>query len=221
MKKITFIFLLIALLTSVSAQQNDAVGTLALQIEKKITPSFSAAIYSQIAFHENYSETGYALFDLGLNYRLNSNFTLGVNYRILSLRNLENNYDQRQFLYTDIAWSKGKGDFTLNVRSRYLTKFYGSHFSETENFRLNRHYLRNKVLLKYELNYTYSVFVATEQIYRLDQLDKTEQMRYSTGVNYRINTRNRFQLTFSISEQVNKKYPDTNYTTGLTYYYKF
>lgn len=221
MKKNSLFILLSILITSVFAQQNDAVGTMAIQIEKKITPSFSASLYNQIAFNENYSEFGYALFDLGLNYRLNNNFTLGVNYRILSLRNLENNYDQRQFLYSDIAWSKGKGDFTLNVRCRYLTKFYGLHFSESENFKINKHYLRNKVLLKYELNYTYSIFVSTEQIYRLDQLDKTEQWRFSGGVNYRINTRNRFQISFSISEQVNKKAPDTNYTTGLTYYYKF
>ncbi|MBP9797258.1 MAG: DUF2490 domain-containing protein [Chitinophagales bacterium] len=221
MKTISFYLLFSLFLTTVSAQQNDAVGSLAIQLEKKITPSFSASFYNQYAFNENYSEVGYALFDLGLNYRLNSNFTVGINYRILSLKNLENNYDQRQFLYGDVAWSKNKGDFTLNIRSRYLTKYYGTHFAENENFRVNKHYLRNKVLLKYELNYTYSVFVSTEQIYRLDHLYKTEQWRYAGGLNYRINTRNRLQLSYSISQQVNKKAPDRNYTTGLTYYYKF
>ena len=221
MKKTLISILFSVILTIAVGQQNDAVGTIAIQIEKKITPSFSTSLYHQIALNENYSELGYAIFDLGLNYRLNSNFTVGINYRILSLRNLENNYDQRQFLYGDIAWSKNKGDFTLNIRTRYLTKYYGTHFVENENFKANKHYLRNKVLLKYELNYTYSVFVSTEQIYRLDNLYKTELWRYSGGLNYRINIRNRLQLSFSISKQINKKAPDRNYTTGLTYYYKF
>lgn len=221
MKKTLTSIIFSVILTIAFGQQNDAVGTIGIQIEKKITSSFSTSLYHQIALNENYSELGYAIFDLGLNYRLNNNFTLGFNYRILSLRNFENNYELRQFLYGDISWTKGKGDFTINARCRYLTKFYGTNFSEEENFKANKHYLRNKLLLKYELNYNYSIFVSTEQIYRLDQYNKTDQWRYSGGLNYRINTQNRIQISFTISEQVNKKATDTNYTTGLTYYYKF
>lgn len=65
------------------------------------------------------------------------------------------------------------------------------------------------------------MFVSDEQIYRLDLLNKTEQWRYTAGLNYQINTHNRLQLSYSIIRDVNTRQPDTNYIAGVTYYFKF
>ncbi len=202
-------------------QQQDAIGTVAIQIEKKINRTYSVAFYNQYGFNENYTELGYSIYDLGTNIKLNSNFTLGLNYRIASIRSDENTYFERNYYYADLSWNKSFGDFSLSARSRYLTKQYGWHTNEELNYKPNNHYLRNKIQLKYEINYTYSIFVSSEQVYRLDIIDETEQMRFTGGVNYQFNNKNRLQLSHTVLQELNRKAPDTRFITGLTYYFKF
>ena len=75
--------------------------------------------------------------------------------------------------------------------------------------------------LKYAINYNYSIYAGCEQIYRLDLRNETEQLRYGGGINYQINSKNKLQLSYIISREQNRAKPDTNFTTGLTYYFKF
>lgn len=203
------------------AQQNDAVGTVGVQLEKKINRTFSVVYYSQLALNENYTELGYALFDFGTNIKLNSRFTFGANYRVATIKGLDNQFDERYFLYSDLSYNKSFGDFVINIRTRFVTKQYGFHSNEDLNYKDDKHYFRNKIQLKYEFNYNYSLFVSDEQIYRLDLLNKTEQWRYTAGINYQINAYNRLQFSYSINRDVNTRQPDTNYITGITYYFKF
>jgi hypothetical protein len=203
------------------AQQKDAVGTIAVQVEKKINRTFSLAFFNQYGFNENYTEAGFALYDFGTNIKLNNNFSLGLNYRAASIRTDANTYAKRTFYYSDINWNKHFGDISINIRSRFVTKMYGAHLNEALNYKTNNHYLRNKIQLKYAINYTYSCFVSGEQIYRLDSKDETEQFRYSGGVSYQFDNKNKVQLAFTLLEETNTKTPDIRYITGLTYYFKF
>lgn len=202
-------------------QQNDAVGTVAYQLEKKLTRGIAITWYNQYGFNQNLSELGYSIFDLGSDLKLNSHFTVGINYRYASVRSLENTYYDRQFIYSDLSWNKSIGNFNINARTRFVTKFNGTHFIENLNYRDNNHYFRNKIQVKYGINYNYSIFVATEQVYRLDLRNETEQLRLSGGVNYQFDSQNRLQLTYTYNQQVNRKSPNTKYITGLTYYFKF
>ena len=203
------------------AQQQDAIGSFAFQIEKKLNQTFSVSYYTQVGFNENITEYGYSLYDLGINIKLTDNFYAGYNYRIANIKSNDNKYLDRQMMYGDLGWVKSFGKFNLNIRTRYLNKWYGWNFDENNNYKDNAHYIRNKIQFKYALNYNYSIYTSLEQIYRLDLRNETEQLRYGAGINYQINTKNKLQLSYILSSEQNKAKPDTNYTTGLTYYFKF
>lgn len=221
MKKILLYLIVMPLCLNVHAQQSDAVFTSGISVEKKITRTWSASTFIQSGFNENYSELGYLLIDGGLGLRLNREWSLEGHYRYGSVRNVANSYDTRQYIYGDVQYVKGIGDFTLIARSRCMVKTYGLYISDENQYRDNKHFLRNRIQLKYDLGPYSDIFLATEQVYRLDDHNESEQFRFSGGYNYTFNVHHRIQLQYTVAQQVNKKAPDTDYITGVTYYFKF
>ncbi len=220
MRCILILFFTLECITSIlKAQQNDAVFTIGINIEKKFTKKMSLSLFNQYGFNENGSEPGYIIFDGGVNYRINRNFSIGANYRLLESRNLNNFYEERQFLYGDISFAKSKGRFSIALRTRYLTKYYS--FNLNENAKSNKHYLRNKATIKYALNENNTVFFSEEQIFRFDTKNQTEQWRSVIGLYHSFNLKNRIELTYAINQQVNNSGPDTDFISGVTYYFKF
>lgn len=221
MKKTGYLIIFLVLSKTIFAQQSDAIGTLGIQIEKKVNRTFSGVFYTQYGFNENFTELGYFLNDFGLNIKLNESFTIGLNYRITEIKLDNNQYQSRYLTYGDISYNKSAGAFFVLARSRFLTKAYGYHFDDELNYKTDAHYLRNKLQVKYEINYNYSVFASGEQIYRLDRENNTDQIRIAAGINYQINKQQRLQFTHTYSRELNTKRPDTNFIYGLTYYFKF
>lgn len=203
------------------AQQRDAGFTGAISIEKKFTKRTSVTFFNLYGLNENGTELGYMILDAGLNYRIDRNFTLGMNYRFGEVRNLQNFYEERQYLYGDIAWAKGWGDFGISLRTRYMTKYYGWGMEDGNNYRASKHYLRNRAAIKYDLDHNNEIFISAEQIFRTDQYDHTENWRYGTGISHRFDQRNRIQFTYTIDRSVNTSRKEIQFISGVTYFYRF
>ena len=221
MKKFVFLLLLYFTSTLLFCQENDAVLLTSINIEKKFNKKTSFTFFNQYAFNENYSELGYFLFDGGLTYKLNRNLSFGLNYRFSENRNLQNFYQDKQVVYGDITWSKGINDFSISLRSRYQVNFYGLSFSETDNYKSNKHFLRNKATIRYRLDTQNAIFLSYEQIYRFDTKDKTDTWRAGAGISHQFNLHHRVEAGYSIYQKVNTKTPDTDYVTSLSYYFRF
>lgn len=203
------------------AQQQDAVFTGAISIEKKLTRSWSATGYVQASLNENVSEFGYALYDAGAGYKITRRLSAELHYRYATIRSTENLLESRQYLYGDLQYVRSFGDVTCIARTRYMVKSYGPLFSEEDNYRDDKHFLRNRLQVKYDLGVHSDIFLAAEQIFRMDGNNETDQMRYSGGYNYTFNMHHRLQLQYTIARDANKREPDTDFISGVTYYYKF
>ncbi len=221
MKRFAIYSLLVLMHIFVYAQQEDAVLLGGINIEKKFDKKTSFTLFNQYAFNENYSELAYFLFDGGLTYRLTRNISFGVNYRFSEIRNLQNFYQDRQTIYGDISYSKGIDDFSIALRTRYQVNYYGLSLQETENYKSNKHFLRNKATLRYKLNPDNTIFVSCEQLYRFDLKDKTDAWRTGAGISHQFNLHHRIELSYSVYQKVNTKSPDTDYVTSLMYYFRF
>lgn len=205
----------------VEAQQQDAVLSGAVQLEKKWNRTFSNTMYMQGALTENYTEPGFGIWDIGTQIRLSTRWSVGVNYRRTAVRTLENTFAPRQFWYGDVNYTYRWNALSLNVRSRYVTKKYSGTLLDGENYRDDRHYLRNRLLVRYDVNYHNDIFIAYEQVYRLDERNETELHRYMMGYAYTFNMHHKLQCTYTIAAQDNRSDPGTDFISGVTYFYRF
>ncbi len=220
--KYYFFYFLIFLCSGISkAQQKDAVFWGGVNFEKKLSKRFSVSLFNQYALNQNLAELGYYFFDVGINFKYNDHVSLSGNYRLSEIRNLDNFYNDRQVLYGDLSYSKGFGNFSFALRTRYQQSYYGLSFTESENYKRNKNFSRNKITIKYKLNRIYSFYISGEQYYRWNNKNRTEAWRSGIGVYYQFNLYNRIELYYLIQQQVNLKNPQTDYISGITYYYKF
>lgn len=203
----------------VSAQQNDAVLWGSLQIEKKISKHFSIAFFNQYIINQNYAELGAFFFDGSLAYKYNSYFSISANYRFINARNRDNFYRNRQQWYIDLAYIKGYGKFSANLRARYQVQYYG--LSLEDNYKSTGIYNRNKLTIRYKLNGYYSVFVSEELFYNLRPIYQLEAYRTFVGLTKQFNLHHKVELSYGIQQQVNLKNKRTDFISGIAYYYRF
>ncbi|MBX7108662.1 MAG: DUF2490 domain-containing protein [Chitinophagales bacterium] len=201
--------------------QNDFRGIVGLNIEKKISRSFSLTLFNQAIFNQNLAELGTCLIDAGINYKLNRNFTLGLDYRFVLSRNLNNAYDNRQLLMADIAYTKGFHNFSLTARVRFSSQYYDQ--LTAENYRPAAFYNRDKLTLRYRISYFLSPYVSGEIFYPLNNAERNgiDRFRGSAGFFYNFNDHLRSEWYYTISPGFNRKTNNTVYAAGSTWYYRF
>ena len=204
-----------------SQPQNDYSMQFKINMEKKISRSFSTSVYYQNSFNQNATEMYYNFIDAGIEYKLNRNFTMDARYRFVKIRNRDNFYDDRNLIYTDIMYAKGFGRFGLLARARFQRQFYGG--MNNENPVSYRDYNRTKLQLKYRINYYWSPYVSLEAYYPFNHpVRKTiDQWRQTAGVFYTINEQIKIEAYYQLQQLTNRKNKNHTYVTALNFYYKF
>lgn len=203
------------------AQQQDAGGSAAIQVQNKINQTFTISLFTQGALQQNFTEPGYWLADIGIRIYFTDNWYGGLNFRHSQIYQVNNTFAPRNYLYGECGYTKRIEAFSLNWRGRFISKSYGIPlFTETQ-YKEDKHYLRNRLLVRYDINYHHDVFGSVESTYRLDYTQETERLRYVLGYGYTFNQNHKIQCTYSISQEQNREAPDTDYNTGITYIYKF
>ena len=201
--------------------QNDFRAVVGLSIEKKISRSFSVSFLNNEIINQNLSEVALGFADLGLNYRLNRNFSFGANYRFAKSRNLQNYFDDRQMIYADINYQKFFHRFNLNLRSRIQNQYYPHLFDNS--FRPYQTYNRNRLQLRYKLKYYFSLFTSIENFLYLNRNTgrKLTDIRYSSGLNYTFNENVKTEFYFSFDDGLNRINRINYFSLGATCYLKF
>ena len=217
--KIVFIFFLLSGSYAYSQVQKDAVFWLSFNVEKKINKRFSATFFNQNSFNQNLNELGSFFGDLGLSYKLNKHIAIAGNYRFVKARNLDNFYNDVQRLYTDLTFSKGYHKFYFQFRSRLQGQMYGLNYSDP--YKADKNFIRNKVIIRYNLNGNYSLHAGAEQFLRLNHINKSQAYRFDIGLTYKINLRNRIDFYYMNQFLINTKYPRIDFIYGVTYSFKF
>lgn len=221
-----FPVLLLFSYSCVSAQeaytpQKDFRGYLGLNIEKKLSRSFSISIFNQNIFNQNLSELGTSFIDIGLTYKLNRNISFGADYRFIKHRNISNFYDTRQMLLADVTYSKGFSKFSLSARVRFQNQYYDQ--ITGENYKPWSAYNRDKLTLRYKINYYLVPYISGEIFYPLNNTERKgiDRLRASAGFFYNFNDHLRSEWYYAVSEGLNRKTNNTTYAAGTTWYYRF
>ena len=201
--------------------QKDLQGIIGINIEKKISRSFAVSLFSQQSFNQNLAELGTSFIDIGLSYKLNRNITFGADYRFIKHRNLNNFYDNRQLLLADVTYSKGFNKFSFSARVRFQNQYYDQ--IAEENYKPWSAYNRDKLTLRYKLNYYIVQYLSAEIFYPFNNTERNgiDRLRGTAGIFYNFNDHLRSEWYYAISQAFNRKTNNTIYAIGTTWYYRF
>lgn len=217
--KIFFIFYLFLSARHLSCQINqDGVFWGGISVEKKLTKRSALSAYTQFALDENFHELGSFFLDLSVAYRANRNFTLAAGYRVSEFRNLENFYDEAQMVYGQISWTKGFGPYSLSLRSRYQTLYYGTDFSD--DHKMHKDISRNKALLRYRINRIHSIYSYMEHFFRWNHKNETSAIRTGVGYTHTFDKYSKLDFFFLDQIKLNTVSRRNDYIFGMTYAYK-
>lgn len=218
MKPSLYISILVFLLHSASArgQQSDFVFQPGLTVSKNINRSWDLSLGTQLSFNQNAQELWFAFADASIGYRINRNLNIEIHAREIQSRQLNNSYQSRHLLYNTITYSKGFGKWSLSARNRLQQLVYGEHFSDS--FKGPLWYNRNRLAIRYKINYYWSPFVSAECMLPLNRPNRKsiDQYRLAAGMSYTFNEYIRTDVYYQLQQQLARTSGnDSFYVLGL------
>jgi len=220
LKLIVYISIAALFLRSIAAlaQQQDFVIQPGFSLTKNVNRAWDLSIGTQFSFNQNAQELWFAFGDAAIGYRLNRNLNIELHAREIQYRQLDNSYRARHLFYNTITYSKGFGKWSLSVRNRLQQLVYGEHFSDS--FKGPVWYNRNRLALRYKINYYWSPYISTECMLPLNRPNRKsiDQFRLAAGVSYTLNEYIRTDLYYQLQQQLARSSGNDSYfVLGLNF----
>jgi len=219
-KLLLFILLLFAG-AELRAQVNDAQLWLSVNLEKKITQSFSVAFSEELRLNENITEAGTIFSDLGVSYRFNKRFRAGVSGRYTLKRRLDDTYEQRFSWYAEGFYREKLKPVSMIFRLRYQSRY--DEAGTSEKAAIPEDHLRTKLTLKIDLKKKFEPYIYGEAFFNIQEPASRsfDQLRLCAGIEYTFSRRHMVDLHYLISREYQVKNPETDYVIGASYYFTF
>jgi hypothetical protein len=205
-----------------TAQVNDAGLWASLSIEKKVTQRLSIGLTEELRFNENISELATMFTDLGVGYKFFKDEVLGIsaNYRYIRKKSVEDYYSSRHRWYGDLTLKKKFGMITPSIRTRFQSQFRDE--GTTEASWNAEYYMRNRLMLKFDLEKKYRPYLGAELYTQLDGGDMlNDNVRISAGVDYSFNEQSAVNLGYLLDREFNVNNPVRNYVITVGYGFSF
>ena len=105
--------------------------------------------------------------------------------------------------------------------ARFQNQYYPDFFGE--NYKQNIAYNRDKLTLRYRINYYLVPYVWGEIFYPLNNphRNKIDRIRGNVGFYYIFNDHLRSEWYYTIAQELNQKNKKTVYAAGMAWYYRF
>lgn len=215
--------LLLLLAASAAAQgpnQIDFRGSLSVNLEKKLSAAWSVTGMAAGTLTYDFQEPGFAWADVGIKYRINRHWGTNFNYRPLLNRSLRNIYRLRHILYADLDFSWSRRRWGLGGTARLQQSGFVDFL---ESGAPPSWYNRNKVNVRYKLDYYWQPFVEAEVFVPIHHptRKRPDQWRLSLGVLYTLNRFVRVEVYEQIQQQINRAPQNTNYLTAVNWFFRF
>jgi hypothetical protein len=210
-----FVFLILPCFTF--GQQQDFTGLTGITLSKNINRAWDVSLGAQTMFNQNLHELWFAFTDGSVGFRINRNLNTELHARIIQFRQLDNSYRQRQLFYHTLTWSKGFGRWGISLRNRLQQLVYGEHFND--GFKGPVWYNRNRIALRYRINYYWSPYISAEGIVPLNHIRRRgiDQYRIATGISYTHNDFVRLDVFYQVQQQLQRSSGNNTYfVLGLT-----
>jgi hypothetical protein len=200
------------------AQVNDAGLWLSANLEKKITPAFSACFTQEIRLNENITEVGTIYSDLGLSYQPWKRLKIAAAYRFLLKRRLDDTYQPMNSFYCEASYREKFKPIGLILRIRYQSRYAEAGTSEYSE--IPKSNIRTKLTLKYDTDRKIEPYIYTEIYIRLNTPEGSffNQLRACAGIEYKINRIHKVDLYYLIRKEFQVKNPLTDYIIGIGYF---
>lgn len=206
------------------AQYNDAQIWENINLEKVVSPKFTVRINQEGRFTDNDSRFSFVYLDMGVNYKINKHFHATLAYVWVEKRAWDDTWSTRHQAYADITVRQKLKGFLVTDRQMFLWQVK-DYFSSATG-RIPDYYLRNKITIKYEKNFRWQPYVASELYYRLQVpeagfTDHFNRQRFFAGVFYHPNLINELELYYMVERHFHEVNPATNWIIGLGYTHTF
>ena len=219
MKSTLYIAVALLYFYSVAAngQQQDFVFQPGFSVSKNLNRAWDISLGTQLSFNQNAQELWFAFGDASIGYRLNRNINIELHAREIRFRQLDNSMRARHLFYNTVTYSKGFGKWSVSFRNRIQQLVFGEHFSDS--FKGPIWYNRNRVALRYKINYYWSPYVSAECMLPLNRPDRKsiDQYRLATGMSYTHNEYLRTDVYYQIQQQLARSGNDTYFVLGLNF----
>lgn len=202
-----------------AAQQDDFAPMAGIRVEKRIAPSWDIGMGTQTMFHDNASEHWFSFAAWSAGYRISRNFTTEVHYRFIRFRKLDNAYETRNLFFHTLTYSGYSGPWSVSVRTRTQSLVYGDHFRD--DFKGPRWYSRNRIMVRYRLDYYWAPYMAAEAFLPLNQPRRplVDQYRWTAGITRTITDRFRVDLFAQVQHLLGRQSNRLIFAPGLSAYY--
>lgn len=203
------------------SQVKDAGLWLSIAAEKKLTNKITIDLSHEFRFNENISELGSSFTEAGAEYKFTKKFSAGIYYRLIKRRQLNDYYLTRHRSFIDLTYRKKVKKVAFTLRQRVQGQMDAIKTEDDGSY--PEYNMRTKLTVKLDLEKKYTPFVAAEIFYPVFTgiKSKVDNYRLAAGVEYELNKRHSFTLSYIINKEVNVNDPWTEYISGIAYKFSF
>ena len=211
-------FLLIG--TLLSAQQKDFVTMPQLAISNKFNASVYGEAFQQFMFSDNSRELWLSSSDIGIGFRINRSLATEVHYRNVSIRRLNNQFENRNLFYHTITFQDNIGKFLFSLRNRVQQLTFSEHFND--DYRTPRWYDRLRFNISRRVDYYWSGAVNCELFYPMNNKYRRgiDQYRIGAAVTRRFNESFSTALSYQLQQQVGRTGNNAYFVLGIQINYE-
>ena len=216
-----------ALFSPVLFSQNareTRLGTIfSVELEKEFTKSFSGIFKQDLRFENNAAGFDRTASTLGLEYSLiRKKLKIGGFYSFIHKYNNDFLFESRNRFYLNLIWKETLSPITIMWRGRMQTTFRDENKG---SYRVNpRSYIRNKLEVSYAIfGSPVKPFVSCDFstiVFDPKRNLELAKIRYTGGVNWRLNRTNYFELYLRYNQRMDFRDPNS-LALGAMYKVKF
>lgn len=184
----------------------------------KLNKTFSAQVEQQVRFNETISDYKSTFTEATLRIRPLEHLGGALSYRYTDRPGSDraDDNDRQRWsgdLFYTIGSSKTQWLFAHRVRYQQSTEF-------NEDAGEAKSYLRNRLLLAYNLTKRVQPYVSGESFYRFNGRNENQLNRLTLGLETRIGKRFTLDAFYRVEKETNVKYPRTVYVIGVNGTYR-
>jgi len=223
--KLLYTLVILLLGNILFAQETKTIRDLGLWtgvvIEKSVGKKWTFSLREEVRFKNDISELYKYFTELGIEYRINRNFSLEGNYRYIKDRNDEERFENRSRYNFGLEY-KGKLAFiTLVYRLKYQKEVEGLKIYDMRE--PYEKYLRNRITLRYNKLRKLEPFLSGElfQLFELYQLPRYHFVQMQAGISYEPGKIGKFIGAYAINHELKSSSPSTFFVIKIRYTYSF
>ncbi len=192
-----------------------------LRASHNLNQSWSISFATQALLNQNLAELWIANADVGIGYRITADLKAELHYRAIKFRTLDNEYQNRSLFYSTLTYSKTLGRFSFSLRNRAQLLVYENHYNDA--FKGPILYNRDRLTIKYKVNYYWSPYVSAEAFVPLNHTRRSgiDQWRFAAGFVRTFSDRFSVDIRYQIQYPLQRTTRHINYLTAVNCYIKF